>query len=977
MAGLIRWRNLQNIQTTEAEINKLAGLLAVAEDLNRIIGFTGTGTQLNDAVQIASELQTHKQTSLADAHPLQSNSLDGNVIGIETLPLNRINNYANILTQADIDDFSTDVDIIQQDLQTAQNEIQNLYSLITGIEDNGLPQVIDNLISHIEKTEDAHDASAISLGNYYYLASSTTSNATQLIISTDDIRWFKEGDEISITDDISVYYDRTVTGVNYNTGHISFTPSIVDPLTVSHNAIIFNRSQGNAQEGIDRSLRNTTDVFTGRLTINQNSDNNAIEINKTGLGYTAKFNDFVSKTLNSFEVELGKNDGTSHFILDNSDKRVAFSVTDDGVTHLNRILFEDRDSYFLGEMDHQPLTFTRSWMLPDRSGYIGLGDLTFQELLKVSLIEGTKEFQIAPGFMQNYDGEIVYAWTTMEEPSKFPGGTVDIEAQMIADNTLIDIGSSWQVINMYITDQDDIGFMYGPLESVRQDAIDNFHNIVPSAYMKLAQFIIKGDGVGGIDQSSIEILSDQRPIFTMGVSSAFYDETTDFIGGLSAGVLVTLPRNYRAGGIRQTYKPGKGQLEVYLDGVYQKVNLDYIEVVGEPEGQIRFLKDLKPESQVRFRITYTSAAAGGGIQAATLQSAYESGPTINASDIYGPITIDSFDLDIPFIVDKSIIVNGSIYDTKALELVPQTSEPGETDISKIYLDQYQDLILKRYLPSGSTYFNITKEIINSQESTSRVFINNTGAPIPKGAPVSLHPSLTGQIVLTNTSTEGPLARCIGLAGEVIPNGQPGRVILNGILSGISGFAQASVLVVDPTNPGVLINKNLYAETPTSAYVEVGTVNGSQIIVDIDRNKKEKKNIITKVAGESFQANVPKIVRLAKGTETANAVYVASKELANANQNFWAYGIVCPSSNVAAGELIKVYLEDEPLSIPVSSGIAFSNSEIGLPFYMGIDGNPKAFNAIAYNSGDAIIKVGMISAARTILLKSPQIMGTQP
>lgn len=978
MAGIIRWRNLQNIATTQEEINLLAGLQAAAADLNRLIGYTGDGQDLNNAVQGAADLITHAATDLANAHPIVPDTLDGNIIGIETLPINRINNYQDILTQADISEFDQDVTLIQQGLDTANSEIANLYTIVFGIEDDGLPDVINNLISHIEKTSDAHDASAISLGNFYPLTVDSLAASTQVQVDVSHIKWFEIGDNVSITDDISIYFDRTVTGINYNTGHIQLDSPITDPLSTSNNAIIFNRSQGDVQTGIERSLRNTTDEFTGRLRIDQTTTDNAVEINKTNTGYLLKVNDLSAKTDADWEIELGNNDSTSLFSLLNSDRRLAFSVKDNGETYLNNIRFEERTNGDTGLLDHQVLSANRYWTIPDRSGYVGLGDLTFTELLKVTMQPGSKVLDIAPAFALNYDGEVVHAWTTMEQASRFAGGSLDIQAQYAADNNLLTLGSDWQVVNLFITDQDTLGFMYGPAEATRQDAINNFINIVPSAYMKLAQFIVQGDGVGGIDPASIEILSDQRPIFSMGVSSAFYDERIEYPTGLNGGTVITIPRNYKAGGIRQVYKPGKAQLEVYLDGVYQKVDLDYQEVVGEPEGQIRFLKDLQNNSCVRFRITYTSAAAGGGIQAATLQSAYQSGPAVAVNQIFGPIEISSFDTDEPFILNANFRMDGSLYGVDAYELRPSVSEPGNSDVSKIYLDQNQDLILKRYSLGGSTYYNITAEIVSAQQAVSKSFINATAATIPAGRAVALHPSLTNHIVLCNTSADIPEANCIGVTAEAIGVGQTGKVTFKGIVTGVTGFSQGTVAVVNPAQPGEIIAESARVDTATSQNVTVGIINGSELIVDVNRVGTDVKIIKVKVAGEAFDADVPKVVRLGKGnSETIGAVYKASKALANVDRNFWAYGLVCPKTAVAAGESIEVYMESEALDIPISTGISFTNLEIGHPFYLTEDGDFDHYDAIAYNSADAIMKVGMIEGARRITLKGIQMMGTQP
>ena len=52
-------------------------------------------------------------------------------------------------------------------------------------------------------------------------------------------------------------------------------------------------------------LKNTTDTFTGKLTINQKTNDNALEINKLGAGYAIKANDFTAKSDKGFSFEFG------------------------------------------------------------------------------------------------------------------------------------------------------------------------------------------------------------------------------------------------------------------------------------------------------------------------------------------------------------------------------------------------------------------------------------------------------------------------------------------------------------------------------------------------------------------------------------------------------------------------------------------------------------------------------------------------
>ena len=980
MAGILRWRNLQNIKPTEVQINLLEGLSITATVLNQLSGFTGTGEELNQAIISTGLLADHLAQDLSHAHPLLANSLDGHVLGDETIPLVKMESYLDILTQADIVEFENRTMLVEGDNTTLNDRMTNLEILMTGIQNDGLADVIDNLLNHIDKIEDAHDALAISLGNNYPLVTDVSNgNMNNFDLSLDQIKWFKIGDEVSLTDDISGDYShRIVTDINYDTGKITVNSNLPAALLVQHHALIVNLSQKSVQTGVERSLRNTTDIFSGRLDLNQGTSNDQIRINHTGSGRTINANTLDIKTDLNATVELGDGDGTTSFILNNSSKRRAFSVADDGKAVLNNLSLEDRGTDFLGLITHQTLTSAQTWTLPNRSGLIGLGDLTFTELLKVSYVSGTKTFNISAGYKNDYQGQKIYAWTTMENGSEFDGGSLDLETEMDADGELQDLGAQWQVANIFITPEDTIGLMYGPREATKEEAISEFLNIVPSAYMKLAQIIYQGNGLSGglsgVIQSSISILSDQRPILSMGVSSAFYDEDITYSEGLGAGERITLPHNSRAGSVRQTFKKGAGQLEVYLDGIYQEVNKDYFEDEETPEGKIHFNKNLMDDSVVRFRITYTSAAAGSALEATTLQDAYQAGPIIDLNDFVGPIEISSHSLTVGLIIEGNVSIAGNLYDTKSVELTAEPLEPGRDETSKLYMNSSFDLILKRFAPSYVEYYNITAEIEAAQKSIKKRFFNSTGSQIPAKKVVSLHHSLSSYVILTDVSVDDYKAAAIGITTEAIEDNTWGEVILLGVAPISGGFPHDTILVVDPANPGSMIPRNAYVETPTSVLVEMGRSNGSEIFLQVRRYEKTQKNTTVKKAGEFFAAGVAKAVRMAKSTETFGSVYLADKRLANSLQNFWVYGIVCPRSDIAAGEDILVNIYKETIHLP--SAIFFSG-DIGKPCYLGDNGDIVSYDAISYGSSDAIIKIGMIENSNKMVMDSIQMMGTQP
>lgn len=972
MDGIIRWRDLQNILTTEDQINLLYGLTAVAADINRITGFNYTGAELNEAYESVAVNDSHRTLDLASAHPLVPGSIDGGVIADSTITQSKLS--FNIMTDADDLRITNDIAQLETDLQNVDAQLQNLYSIVLPTQANDIADSINQMVAHVEKLKDAHDATAISVGNQYAAIMNTAPGSQQTRVAMEHIKFFRVGDTIDLESTGFGPERKTVSFVNYNTGHLQIDTPAVGDYQTGDSFIIHNISQDNVQEAVERSLRNTTDILTGRLTINQDSDDNALDINKTGAGYLARFNDFTAKSDANYTIELGNNDGSSLWELQNSDMRLAAQVLDDGNARFNNVSLEDRLSMYLGQITKQPLTDNRSWMLPDRSGFIGVGDLTFTELLKVRLVDGTKDITVAPGQALDYQGEVMSAWVSMEYPSQYPGGQIGIEAQFAAQGELLTLGSQWRVFVVYINDTDNILFQFGPEEATRQEAIDNYENFIPSAFMKLAKIVVQGDGAGGILQSSIEILEDQRPFLTQGMSASYYDEMIQYPAGLPAGDVITLPPNTRGGGTNMTYRVGKSQLEVYLDGVYQKVNIDYEEFVGEPLGQIRMLKDIKTNSCLRFRVTFKAAAVAGGLDTPTLQSVYVAGPTMFLSSIYGPVTMSSFDMTTLLDIDGDVVLQGLLRAVRGIEFFETASAPGDNNINHLWVDTNDQLIYHQNKAGTIKDVDILQEIENSQAAISVTVSNASGSTIPKGRGLSLHPSLTNHVVLCDTSNSLVTSRLVGISAENIPSGGTGKMIIAGRLqaAGIS-LPHNTVIVVDPRNPGQLVARSSVAWLPTDVEMEAGTLNGSTLLVDIDRNAKSKKAWRTAIAGEAFNANETRLVRFAVDGETAGRVYLADKSLANLDQKFWAVAFVQPTQAIAAGQTVALYKEVDLFGTEPG----FLPQDLGKPFYLADDGNFASWSNIrnTYQVNDAIYKVGMIENARKLVVDGSQMMGT--
>lgn len=974
MSGIIRWRDIQNLLVTEDQINLLEGLAVSATLLNQFSGFTGNGSTLNTVISNAALYAAHLNADLASGHTLTPNTIDGGVLVNGTVAKNKLAFTA--LDSVDLLNINNDIATLNTSLDQVSTQVQSLFTVLFPSVTGDIAEQFAQLVNHIQQLEDAHDATAISFGNDYTLTSSLVAGATQAAVSLSSIRFFEIGDTVEFKDTNSGPETRVLTGVDYNGGQIGWTTGLLQAYATGNSAKVKNLSQANVQTGIQRSLRNSTDTFTGRLTINQSGIDSALVVNHTGTNYTAQFNNFTGKTQDSFKLNLGKADGTSYFNISDSNDRVAFNVLDNGEALTGNLSLRDYLTTFTGKITKQSLTADRTWTLPNRSGFIGVGDLTFSELLKVALVPATKQLTIAPGFKTDYSGQTVSAWISMDKPSAYTGATIDIQAKFITDNQLLTLANKWQVFVLYINDSDVVNFFYGPQRVNRLDAITDYVNYIPSAYMKLAKIIVQGDGLGGIAQSSIEILEDQRPFLTMGLSASFYDESVTAASGYSAGTILTLPNNTRAGGIVQTYRIGKAQLEVYIDGVYQMVNQDYEENQGEPVGKIRLLKNVQTGSAIRYRITFVAAAVAGGIDTPTLQSTYMAGPLLNMSNIYGPIIMSSFDMDMLLSIGGSVNITNKIYNLRNLLFNPISSLIGDTDKNQLYVDTNSDLIYHQYKLGVEKDYNILSELDDAKTVMRMPMFNGAGFMIPKGRAVALHPSLPNAIVLCDTSSSLSTSRCIGVTLANIGIGETGDIITGGLfkLTGL-GIAHNTVVAVDPRNPGLIVPKSSITYLPTDKVEVVGVVDGGNLILDLVHDIERNTIWKTGIAGEAFNANETRLVRFAVNGETRGRVYKADKANANLDQKFWVVAAVCPSTAVAAGDTINLY-KDVSLALTET---AFDDEDMGKPLYLTDAGQFKSWRLLngSFTVGDAAIKIGMIEDRKKFIVDSVQMMGTAP
>ena len=840
----IRWSQIQNLTTTEFEVNKLSGLLAVASDLNKLSGFTGTTADLNSILGLASASQAHFNTPAHLAHSFEPNSIDGQILVDATIPLSKL--AFNIVSVEEFQSLSSSYTSLQLDYSNLASQVATLTSIVIPGQGVDIANSIAQAIAHIENPDDAHDATAISYGTfesgYYYAAANLNSGGTKVKLSENSIRYFRDGDTIQLHSNIAGYFSTTVQSVDYDTFELTISPSPSVPYLVDHQFRVINKSENNVQFALDRALRNTTDKISGRLTIENSTSMNTLVIDTAEDVYDIEFTNKADLySGDGYSFELGKE--SSDFKVINAEEVSVFGLDCAGNAYSNTYTLKDYDTNYSGLITKESLTSNKTWTIPDRDGYIAIGDMTFWDLLRVTANKTTGKLFVAPGVMEDLYGQKVRAWINMAEGSNFPGEEVDLALQLAINGKLASLQNKYIGFIVYLTYDDDLFFYYSQPEEgsgffeTEEDAIAAIPPYLPTAYMKLAIVTVKGNGAGGIDKSTIKIHEDMRPIVSQGMSNAHYDESRVYSSGLSSNTIISIPNNSRAGGRAQGFNRNSGELEIYVNGTFRERGRDYIEVGGAAPGQIAFLYPLPEFSVVRFRISWGAASsigggAGGGGGASTLQDAYLNGP--NIFTIGTPVSISAasgFALDIT----GDVNVQGFINSVTGMEFTNSTSEPGlqGSQNNKLYANSSGDLLYKN--SSNSTTYNITASLQNSSEQQGRSYINNTGFPIPAFTAVALHPLTAGQIVKADVSSNTEKARVFGITTENIAHGASGKVVGSGYIPGAGqGFTHNSIIVASASAEGAITEEQNANLVKGNMAVEIGIVDGTGLLVNIIR-----------------------------------------------------------------------------------------------------------------------------------------------
>lgn len=164
------------------------------------------------------------------------------------------------------------------------------------------------------------------------------------------------------------------------------------------------------------------------------------------------------------------------------------------------------------------------------------------------------------------------------------------------------------------------------------------------------EVIIDGDNL----TTSIKRLDQAIGNFTAALDEPGYDEPVDVVasgatppksitGPIAAGSLITLPNNSRFGNVAQRYTVGKGILQVYLNGQYLRLGVDWSEVgvPGSLNNQIKTNRNLVITDSIEFRMQgLGSGSSGGGGSAGPQGPVGPTGP-MGPDAVGGPVAIST------------------------------------------------------------------------------------------------------------------------------------------------------------------------------------------------------------------------------------------------------------------------------------------------------------------------------------------------
>lgn len=220
------------------------------------------------------------------------------------------------------------------------------------------------------------------------------------------------------------------------------------------------------------------------------------------------------------------------------------------------------------------------------------------------------------------------------------------------------------------------------------------------------------------------------------LDSPSYDEPIDIVasggtpptsldGPVTSGTVIDLPPNTRLANITQYYTVGRGSLQVFLNGVYQRLGIDWSEVgsAGTASSQIQILQQLEVGDSLEFRIS--AGGASGGVGGGGVGPQGPPGPAgpAGADAIGGPVAISIKSANYTLMTSDNVILGDATSGAIIFTLPSAASAVGQVFFLK-KIDASANVVTVKgnlsELIDGSNTF-----LINTQYAAITVVSNGT------------------------------------------------------------------------------------------------------------------------------------------------------------------------------------------------------------------------------------------------------------
>ena len=283
------------------------------------------------------------------------------------------------------------------------------------------------------------------------------------------------------------------------------------------------------------------------------------------------------------------------------------------------------------------------------------------------------------------------------------------------------------------------------------------------------------------------------------INDNVYDESITYVSPISSGSVIVLPNDSRNSNAAQTYPVGEGLLEMYLNGQYLHLGVDWAEIglPGASSNVITIQQDIKIGDVLTFRINLQNSAyfMSSSGSSSSLQTAYNNGRFITVANSQ-PIDISGTAGQKLLAIHGDIQLDGVI-DPIGVTFTPQVSNPLPLNQSGIWVSSIGNLMTQK--GDSSSPIDITAAVVSSStpETLITTLTNNTGNTIAARTVVCVNSS--GDITPVSVAVEANAFSVIGVTANSISNASSGTIVISGALKNITtsaSFGDALFIAID-------------------------------------------------------------------------------------------------------------------------------------------------------------------------------------